>query len=127
LVFWAGLGWLLIRGTPLVLEWQEPVSENLHISYYLGYHNAYQIIWGLFIGAGLGISLYLITELIPDRYPTSALGRTKIMLLAHPLITWLQIRDGWAISADGGREDEWLRWRTRWEIKKNIAQKQKKF
>jgi len=94
--------------------------------YYLGYHNAYQILWGLFIGAGLGVSLYLLAEVIPDRYPTSALGRAKFMLLDHPIIAWLQIRDGWAIWVDGGREDEWLRWRAQWEVRKNIAQKQKK-
>lgn len=99
---------------------------KISYSYYLGYHNAYQILWGLFIGAGLGISLYLLAEVIPDRYPTSTLGRAKIMLLDHPIIAWLQIRDGWAIWVDGGREDEWLRWRAQWEVRKSIAQKQKK-
>ena len=47
------------------------------------------------------------------------------MLLDHPIIAWLQIRDGWAIWVDGGREDEWLRWRAQWEVKKTIAQKEK--
>ena len=97
-------------------------------SYYLGYHNANQIVWGLIIGTGLGIPLYLLAEVIPDRYPTSVLGRVKIMLLDHPVIVWLQIRDGWSIWTDGGREGEWLRWRTQWEleVRKNIAHKQKK-
>lgn len=71
--------------------------------------------------------MYLLAEVIPDRYPTSAPGRAKIMLLNHPIITWLQIRDGWAIWVDGGREDEWLRWRAQWEVRKSIiVQKQKK-
>ena len=43
------------------------------------------------------------------------------MLLDHPIIVWLQIRDGWAIWVDGGREDEWMRWRGLWEAKKNIT------
>jgi len=94
--------------------------------YYLGYHNAYQILWGLFIGAGLGISLYLLAEVVPDRYPTSVPGRAKIMFLNHPIIAWLRIRDGWAVWEDGGREDEWWIWRAQWEVKKGIAQKQKK-
>jgi dolichyldiphosphatase len=29
--------------------------------------------------------------------------------------TWLQIRDGWAVWPDAGREGEWVRWRRRWE------------
>jgi dolichyldiphosphatase len=48
------------------------------------------------------------------------------MFLDHPIIVWLQIRDGWAIWEDGGREDEWLRWRAEWEARKNAVQKQKK-
>ena len=52
------------------------------------------------------------------------------MLLDHPIIAWLRIRDGWAIWPDGGREDEWRRWRdqweAQWEVKKTIARKQKK-
>jgi len=28
--------------------------------------------------------------------------------------TWLQIRDGWDIWSDGGRDDEWVRWRREW-------------
>ena len=74
----------------------------------------------------LGISLYLLAEVVPDRYPTSALGRVKIMLLDHPIIVWLRIRDGWAIWGDGGREDEWIRWKAQWEVRKSIAQKRKK-
>lgn len=93
--------------------------------YYLGYHNVHQILWGIIIGVGLGIPLYLLAQVIPHRYPTSALGRVKIMFLDHPIVVWLQIRDGWAIWGDGGRECEWLRWRAQWEARKNVAQKQK--
>ncbi|KAF8809502.1 PAP2-domain-containing protein [Phlegmacium glaucopus] len=108
-----------------LLAWAGLVAYS---RYYLGYHNVHQILWGLIFGVGLGIPLYLLAEVIPDRYPTSALGRAKIMLLDHPIIVWLQIRDGWAVWADGGREGEWKIWRTKWELKvrKNIAQKQKK-
>jgi dolichyldiphosphatase len=122
------LGWAccLLAVRPLrsliVNTWSLKTSSY---SYYLGYHNAYQIIWGLFIGAGLGILFYLLAQVIPDRYPASVLGRAKIVVLDHPIIAWLQIRDGWAIWADGGREVEWLRWKTEWEVRKNIVQKQK--
>jgi dolichyldiphosphatase len=27
----------------------------------------------------------------------------------------LQIRDGWDIWNDGGREEEWVRWKGEWE------------
>ncbi|KAF4610808.1 hypothetical protein D9613_007066 [Agrocybe pediades] len=83
--------------------------------YYLGYHNAYQILWGLAIGTTLGVSLYLISEAIPTRYPTSPLGRMKAAILNNPIVLWLQLRDGWAVWADGGREGEWLRWRKQFE------------
>jgi len=84
-------------------------------SYYLGYHSPYQILWGLAIGAGLGVSLYLLTEAIPTRYPASPLGRMKTAILNNPVVVWLQLRDGWAVWADGGREGDWLRWRKQFE------------
>ena len=83
--------------------------------YYLGYHNARQIIWGLSIGSFLGVALYVVSELIPRCWPSSYLGRTKIWLLSNPVSTWLEIRDGWAVWPDAGRESEWVRWRMRWE------------
>jgi dolichyldiphosphatase len=42
-------------------------------------------------------------------------GRAKRQFMNHPIITWLEIRDGWVIWPDGGRADEWQRWRVEWE------------
>lgn len=83
--------------------------------YYLGYHTPNQIIWGIGIGLFLGISLYTFAELLPRRYPTSFLGQVKRALIASQLSNWLQIRDGWDVWADGGREGEWIRWKVEWE------------
>ena len=89
--------------------------------YYLGYHNTHQILWGLGIGALLGTTLYIVAEAVPSRYPSSPLGRVKTALLNNPVIVWLQIRDGWAVWADGGREVEWNRWREEWKRQQKIA------
>jgi dolichyldiphosphatase len=83
--------------------------------YYLTYHTPHQILWGFAIGVLLGLSLYILTELIPRRYPTSLLGRAKDGLLRGQVMTWLQIRDGWDVWSDAGREGEWVRWRGEWE------------
>jgi dolichyldiphosphatase len=83
--------------------------------YHLKYHTPHQIIWGFAIGAFLGLSLYITTELIPRSYPTSLLGRARDGLLSGTVATWLQIRDGWDIWNDGGREEEWVRWKGEWE------------
>ena len=83
-------------------------------SHYLGYHSWHQISWGLGLGCVLGVSLYLTFELIPEKYPTCFMGRVKYFALSNPVSVWLQIRDGWAVWHDGGREDAWLRWRTEW-------------
>jgi dolichyldiphosphatase len=98
----------------------EDVNYVLVNRYYLGYHNANQIFWGLAIGASLGISLYLFVEAIPNKYPTSRLGKAKIMLLNNSIAVWLQIRDGWNVWADGGRETEWLRWREEWKRRQGL-------
>ncbi len=82
--------------------------------YHLEYHTAPQIVWGFGIGAIFGFALFLITELIPRRRPRSLLGRLRVTLLSNPIFIWIRIRDGWAVWADGGREDEWLRWRAEW-------------
>ncbi|KDR80758.1 hypothetical protein GALMADRAFT_241192 [Galerina marginata CBS 339.88] len=99
-----------------LLGWSGLVAYS---RYYLGYHNGHQIFWGLAIGAGLGIPLYILTEAIPTRYPTSSLGQAKAMVLNNPIVVWFQIRDGWAVWADGGREDEWRRWRKEWKLQQN--------
>lgn len=82
-----------------------------------------QISWGLGIGAFLGTSLYVFAEYIPRHYPQSALGAVKIFLLDNPVSLWLQIRDGWAVWADGGREGEWIRWKTEWEKQQRVRDK----
>ncbi|KAF9530374.1 PAP2-domain-containing protein [Crepidotus variabilis] len=95
-----------------LLAWTGLVAYS---RYYLGYHNAYQIFWGLGIGATFGALLYLLSTAIPTWYPNSILGRFKIALITHPIFTWMQVRDGWAVWADGGRDEEWKRWRRKWE------------
>ncbi|KAJ7224141.1 hypothetical protein GGX14DRAFT_648651 [Mycena pura] len=87
--------------------------------YYLRYHSILQILWGLAIGMALGITVYAFCELIPRRRPNSIFGALKSYIVENPLSTWLQIRDGWGIWADGGREDEWLRWRKEWDKQRN--------
>ncbi|KAH6904810.1 phosphatidic acid phosphatase type 2/haloperoxidase [Coprinopsis sp. MPI-PUGE-AT-0042] len=88
--------------------------------YYLGYHSPRQIAWGLAIGSLLAIVVYSLCELVPARYPNSMLGQFKTWILSNPVSTFLQLRDGWAIWADAGRESEWLRWREAWDKKRRI-------
>lgn len=95
-----------------LIVWSATVAYS---RYYLGYHNANQILWGIAIGLLLGFSLYTLMELLPRRWPRSTFGSTKRFLISNPVSSWLQIRDGWAIWADGGREGEWIRWKTEWE------------
>ncbi|KAF8075117.1 PAP2-domain-containing protein [Lyophyllum atratum] len=101
-----------------LLAWSGTVAYS---RYYLGYHNGNQILWGITIGLLLGISLYIFAELIPRRRPRSIFGATKRLIITNPVSSWLQIRDGWAIWADGGREGEWIRWKIEWE-KQQVAQ-----
>ncbi|KAJ7917522.1 PAP2-domain-containing protein [Mycena leptocephala] len=83
--------------------------------FYLRYHSIPQILWGSGIGVALGVSFYLVCELLPRRRPTSIFGVVKSFIIQNPISTWLQIRDGWDVWADGGREVEWLRWRAEWD------------
>ncbi|KIJ49500.1 hypothetical protein M422DRAFT_27866 [Sphaerobolus stellatus SS14] len=83
--------------------------------YYLTYHTVPQILWGLSIGIVCGVGMYTAVGLIPIKYPTSPLGQLKKFILDSSLARWVRIRDGWAIWEDGGREDEWQRWRSHWE------------
>ncbi|OAX39604.1 hypothetical protein K503DRAFT_72546 [Rhizopogon vinicolor AM-OR11-026] len=78
------------------------------------YHTPNQVQWGLGIGIALGVSHYVVTELLPAKYPESIFGRTRCAVVNHPVSVWLQLRDGWAVWADGGRESEWMRWRSVW-------------
>jgi len=84
--------------------------------YHLGYHTPFQIVSGLAIGVSLGLPLYVVVQLWPERYPESLLGKGKRVLLDLGLVRWLQIRDGWAIWGDGGREEEWKRWRREYDV-----------
>lgn len=72
------------------------------------------------IGAGLGMFLYFVTEVIPSHYPSSLLADVKVKFLNNPVVMWLQIRDGWAVWADGGREGEWKRWKQEWERQRKV-------
>jgi len=101
-----------------LLAWAGLVAYS---RYYLGYHNANQILWGLAIGSLLGTTLYAVAQAIPNQYPSSSLGQVKTALLNNPIIVWLQIRDGWTVWADGGREAEWFRWREEWKKQQKLA------
>ncbi|KAF9224042.1 hypothetical protein BS17DRAFT_704040 [Gyrodon lividus] len=91
---------------------------------HLLYHTPHQVIWGLGIGISLGIVHYVVTELLPHRQPLSVFGRARTAILSHPVVTWMQVRDGWAIWADGGREVEWKRWKAMYnERRTRISQK----
>jgi hypothetical protein len=83
--------------------------------YYLTYHTSFQILCGLSIGIAYGALFYFLFEHIPRARPHSVLGRLRSTFLRHPLVTWIQVRDGWAVWADGGRADEWRRWKDRWD------------
>lgn len=89
--------------------------------YSLGYHTPHQIYWGLGIGILLGSSVYLFTELLPRWFPQSLIGQVKMWALDNPVSTWCQIRDGWDVWADGGRETEWLRWKDEWDERRRRA------
>ncbi|KAE9396896.1 PAP2-domain-containing protein [Gymnopus androsaceus JB14] len=88
--------------------------------YHLQYHTPHQIFWGYGIGVVCGALCYVCSELIPRHYPNSILGNFKTFLVSNPISSWLQIRDGWAVWSDGGREDEWQRWKIEWERQREI-------
>lgn len=88
--------------------------------YYLSYHTAHQVMWGVVIGILFGSSYYVTIELIPARSPDSVLGRARAAVLSNPLCTWFRVRDGWAVWEDGGNEAQWLRWRDEWDRRRFI-------
>jgi len=49
----------------------------------------------------------------------------KKAILNNPVSIFLQIRDGWSIWADGGRSEEWQRWRHEWEKLETVEPKVK--
>ncbi|KAG2137621.1 uncharacterized protein EDB93DRAFT_1091072 [Suillus bovinus] len=78
------------------------------------YHTPHQVKWGLGIGIAMGILHYACTELLPAKFPDSMFGRFRSAIVDHPISVWLQLRDGWGVWPDGGREAEWKQWRTEW-------------
>lgn len=78
------------------------------------YHTPHQVLWGLGIGASIGVVHYIFTEHLPHRWPLSTFGRIRTAVLTNPVVQWMQIRDGWAVWADGGREGEWQRWKIKY-------------
>lgn len=88
--------------------------------YYLGYHNLHQIFWGLVIGSSLGAFVYTFAQLLPTWYPQSLLGQFKAWLISNPVSTWVQLRDGWDVWADGGREGDWIRWKQEWDKRHKV-------
>ncbi|KAJ4475039.1 hypothetical protein J3R30DRAFT_3658919 [Lentinula aciculospora] len=89
--------------------------------YHLQYHTPYQILWGYGIGVVCGSCCYGCFELIPTLRPNSVLGQFKVFLVSNPVSTWLQIRDGWALWPDGGREDDWKRWKIEWDRQRVVS------
>jgi dolichyldiphosphatase len=98
------------------------VLSMMLYSYHLGYHAPHQIYWGLGIGIMLGTSLYFVAELLPSWYPKSLLGQLKKFAVTNPISTWCQIRDGWALWADGGRHSEWLHWKQGWTEQQRLLE-----
>lgn len=104
-----------------------PTYESTRTEYcmkrrlYLTYHTVAQVLWGAGAGVAFGAFTYTIAELIPSLRPNSSLGRFRSSILAHPIATWLRLRDGWAVWADGGRETEWQAWRVQWEKQRLAA------
>jgi len=83
--------------------------------FHLTYHSTPQVMWGASIGVLFGIATYLVVELMPTKYPESSLGQLKGAFLDSRIAHWLRLRDGWALWEDGGREEEWQRWKVEWE------------
>ncbi|KAH7921235.1 PAP2-domain-containing protein [Leucogyrophana mollusca] len=100
--------WRLFVYTALI-AWAVIVAySRLHLLY----HTPHQVYWGFGIGVGLGLLQYIVTELLPIQRPHSTFGKARAAVLTNPISTWLEIRDGWAVWPDGGREAEWKRWQT---------------
>ncbi|EGO22467.1 hypothetical protein SERLADRAFT_362704 [Serpula lacrymans var. lacrymans S7.9] len=103
-----------------IMAWSIVVAySRLH----LRYHTPHQVIWGFGIGVVAGIVHYIVTELLPAQRPQSVYGQARRALLANPVSTWLQIRDGWALWPDGGRELEWKQWRAEWNKRSDSTAK----
>jgi dolichyldiphosphatase len=93
--------------------------------FYLLYHTSTQVLAGAGIGVLFGTAYYTFVELLPARYPTSPLGQLRAWLVGNPLSTWIRLRDGWGVWADGGNEEEWKLWRGEWERQRSALAKRK--
>jgi dolichyldiphosphatase len=92
------------------------------LRWYLRYHTVPQVLSGLAIGVYLGAAYFFAVELLPLQHPTSLPGKLRAWLVSNPVCTWLRIRDGWAVWADGGNEEEWKLWRTRWDERRQAME-----
>ncbi|KEP50238.1 PAP2 domain protein [Rhizoctonia solani 123E] len=88
--------------------------------YHLTYHTPPQIIWGAIIGACVGATHYLVTELWPAYSPNSPIAQLRSVILNSPIAQWARIRDSWLIWSDGGKEDEYARWKAAWNAQSKI-------
>ncbi|KAF8736397.1 Acid phosphatase-like protein, partial [Rhizoctonia solani] len=89
--------------------------------YHLTYHTPPQIIWGSIVGACVGMSHYLVTEFWPARSPNSPVGKLRSAILDSPISQWARIRDGWLIWSDGGKENEYTRWKAAWDARPQFS------
>ncbi|KAJ1306349.1 hypothetical protein OPQ81_007356 [Rhizoctonia solani] len=89
--------------------------------YHLTYHTPPQIIWGAIIGVCVGVTHYLVTELWPAHAPNSPIAKLRSAILNSPITQWARIRDGWLVWADGGKEDEYARWKEAWNTQSRAS------
>ncbi|KAI0091537.1 PAP2-domain-containing protein [Irpex rosettiformis] len=95
-----------------ILTWAGAVAYS---RYHLIYHSARQVLWGVVIGVLFGTSYYTVVEYVPVHFPASYLGRIRTAIIAHPILAWFRLRDGWSVYPDGGTEDQWQAWKSRWD------------
>lgn len=103
------------------------------LRYHLSYHTPLQIIVGAALGFAFGIAWYHVFETLSRRrklFSTAYKGGPKTVrqvILEHPLVTALRIRDSWAVWDDGGVENEYGLWKrdydflNRFEVSRRYA------
>lgn len=121
-----GRGLWHILGASITLVVLPPVLLRSARSYHLTYHSARQVLWGVAIGVVFGVVFYTLAEFIPVRHPKSLLGRLRNAVLSNPLSVWFRLRDGWLVYPDGGIEEQWAAWRSRWEVQHQALAEAKK-
>ncbi|KAH7915271.1 hypothetical protein BJ138DRAFT_147648 [Hygrophoropsis aurantiaca] len=121
-------GWPLIDQLWRLFVYSALIIWAVGVAYsrlHLLYHTPHQVFWGFGIGAGLALMQYFVTEYLPVQRPHSVFANAKTAILTNPISTWLQIRDGWAIWPDSGREVEWKRWRLEWDDHRKLLQEKR--